>query len=171
MRRLMLVPLFAAIATFSVAEPIKKEQLSTPPADARHYTISSTASKHGDVWSWKKSDGRVVYRMSMSLRGWLTEEDEVVTFGDDGRPTAIAIRGYTDQGDATEEFSVDDAGVAHWKTVVDSGSEPFSTRRYNTYGSTWLSSEMDVEALVAAGDKGIGLLPTGHASITGSAGG
>jgi hypothetical protein len=166
MRRLLLVPLLAAISAFAAAEPIKKEQLSTPPADARHYTISSTAGKHGDIWSWKKPDGRVVYRMSMSLRGWVTEEDEVVTFGGDRRPTAIAIRGYTDQGDATEDFSVDGAGVAHWKTAIDSGSAPFGKRRYNTYGGTWLASEMDVEALVAAGDKGIDLLPTGHASIT-----
>jgi hypothetical protein len=145
---------------------LPKEQLSTPPADARHYTISSTAGKHGDVWSWMMPDGRVAYRMSMSLRGWVTEDDEVVTVGSDRRPTAIAIRGYTDQGDATEDFAVDVSGVAHWKTAVDSGSAPFGSRRYTTYGGPWLASELDVEALVAAGDKGVDLLPNGHASIT-----
>jgi hypothetical protein len=77
-----------------------------------------------------------------------------VTVGSDRRPTAIAIRGYTDQGDATEDFSVDGSGVAHWKTVVDSGSAPFGSRRYNPYGGPWLASDLDVEALVAAGDKG-----------------
>ena len=166
MCRLMLAPLFAAIATFAVAAPMSKEQLSTPPAGARHYTVSSTAGKHGDIWSWTRPDGRVAYRMSMSLRGWVTEDDELVTVGSDRRPTAIAIRGYTDQGDATEDFTVDGAGVAHWKTVVDSGSAPFGSKRYNTYGGPWLASEMDVEAIIAAGDKGIDLLPTGHASIT-----
>ena len=166
MRRLLLGPLFAAIATFAVAAPISKEQLSTPPAGARHYTISSTAGKHGDAWSWTMPDGRVAYRMSMSLRGWVTEEDELVTVGSDRRPTAIAIRGYTDQGDATEDFTVDGAGVAHWKTVVDSGSAPFGNRHYNAYGGPWLDIEMGVEALVAAGDKGIDLLPSGHASIS-----
>jgi imidazolonepropionase-like amidohydrolase len=166
MRRLLLVPLFTAFATFAVAAQTPKEQLNTPPAGARHYTISSTAGKHGDVWSWTMPDGRVAYRMSMSLRGWVTEEDEVVTVGGDRRPTAIAIRGYSDQGDATEDFSVDGAGIAHWKTVIDSGSGAFAGRRYNAYGGPWLTSEMDVEALVAAGDKGIDLLPMGHASIT-----
>lgn len=166
MCRLLLVPLFAVIASFAVAAPVPKEQLSTPPEGARHYTISSTAGKHGDAWSWRRPDGGVAYRMSMSLRGWLTEEDELVTVGSDHRPTAIAIRGYTDQGDATEDFSVDGAGIAHWKTVVDSGSAPFASRRYNTYGGPWLASELDIEALVAAGDQGIDLLPTGHASIT-----
>jgi len=67
MSRLMLAPLLAAIATFAVAAPATKEQLSTPPANARHYTISSTAGKHGDVWSWKLTDGRLAYRESMSL--------------------------------------------------------------------------------------------------------
>ncbi len=166
MCRLLLMPLFAAIASFASAAPVPKEQLSTPPSGARHYTISSTAGKHGDVWSWTRPDGGVAYRMSMSLRGWLTEEDELVTVGNDRRPTAIAIRGYSDQGDATEDFSVDGTGVAHWKTVVDSGSAAFASRRYNTYGGPWLASEMDIEALVAAGDQGIDLLPTGHASIT-----
>ena len=98
MYRLLLAPLFAAMATFAVAAPMSKDQLSTPPAGARHYTISSTAGNHGDVWSWRRPDGAVGYRMSMSLRGWVTEDDELVTLGGDGRPTAIAIRGYTDEG-------------------------------------------------------------------------
>jgi imidazolonepropionase-like amidohydrolase len=166
MRRLLLVPVFAATVNFALSAPLSKEQLSTPPADARHYTISSTAGKHGDAWSWVMPDGRIAYRMSMSLRGWVTENDELVTLGSDRRPTGIAIRGYTDEGDATEDFSVDTGGVAHWKTSVDSGSAPFGNRRYNAYGGPWLASDLDVEALVAAGDKGVDLLPSGHASIT-----
>ncbi len=138
----------------------------TPPAGARHYTISSIAGKHGDIWSWTLPDGRVAYRMSMTLRGWVTNDDELLTIGADGRPTKIAVRGYTDQGDATEDFSVDSNGVAHWKTVIDEGSAPFGTKRYSSYGGPWLAGEKDVEALVAAGDKGIDLLPSGHASIS-----
>jgi len=138
----------------------------TAPAGARHYTISSIAGKHGDIWSWTMPDGRLAYRMSMSLRGWVTEDDEVLALGSDGRPTTITIRGYTDQGDATEDFSVDGSGIGHWKTSVDSGSAPFGSKRYNTYGGPWLAGENDINALVAAGDKGIDLLPNGHASIT-----
>jgi imidazolonepropionase-like amidohydrolase len=137
-----------------------------PPAGARHYTISSMAGKHGDIWSWTTPDGKTAYRMSMSLRGWVTEDDQLVTRGPDGRPIAIAIRGFTDSGDATEDFNVDANGVAHWKTAVDSGSAPFGTKRYSTYGGPWLASDLDIEALVAAGAKGIDLLPTGHASLS-----
>lgn len=144
---------------------ITKDQLMVPPAGARHYTISSLAGKHGDIWSWPMADGRLAYRMSMTLRGWVTETDEVVTLDAGKRPTEIAIRGFTDSGDATENFKVDPQGVAVWKTSIDSGSAPFGTKRYNTYGGPWLAGEIDINALVAAGDKGIDLLPTGHASI------
>ncbi len=160
----------AAPAAAAAAKPaptqITKDQLLKPPADARHYTISSTAGKHGDVWSWTMPDSRIAYRMSMSLRGWVTETDEVVTLGADRRPTGMAIRGFTDSGDATEEFRVDDQGVAHWKTAVDSGSAPFAGKRYSSYGGPWLASEHDVDALVAAGPKGVDLLPGGHATLT-----
>jgi len=180
MRLVMLVALLAAAAPIAVvapahepqapapamsAKPVPKEQLLTPPVGARHYTISSTAGKHGDIWSWTAPDGRTAYRMSMSLRGWVTETDELVTLGADGRATAIAIRGYTDTGDAAETFRVDPDGTAHWKTVVDAGSAPFGAKRYNTYGGPMLAGERDIDALVAAGEKGIDLLPTGHASI------
>ncbi len=162
MRRLLLAYLLCAAPL--AAAPATKEQLMVAPASARHFTITSKAGKHGDVWSWTLPDGRVAYRMSMSLRGWVTEDDELVTLGPDKRPTAVAVRGYTDQGDATEDFRVEN-GIASWKTSVDGGSAPFGAKRYNSYGGPWLASELDVAALVAAGPKGIDLLPTGHASI------
>ena len=167
MRRSMFAAvLLAAAAPMAMAAPATKDQLMTAPAGARHFTISSTAGKHGDVWSWTLPDKRVAYRMSLNLRGWITEVDQISTIGADGRPSAIAIRGFTDQGDATETFSVDAGGVAHWKTSVDNGAAPFAGKRYNTYGGPWLAGESDIAALVAAGDKGVDLLPTGHASIT-----
>jgi imidazolonepropionase-like amidohydrolase len=167
MRHVLLAALLAASASITLAAaPATKEQLMKPPADARHYTISSTAGKHGDIWSWTTADGKTAYRMSMSLRGWITEDDQLITNGPDGRAIAIAIRGFTDSGDATEDFNVDANGVAHWKTSVDSGSAPFADKHYSTYGGPWLAGEQDVAALVAAGDKGIDLLPNGHAALS-----
>ncbi len=166
MRNVISALLLSACASGAIAASTPKEDLLVPPANARHFTISSTAAKSGDVWSWSLPNGSTAYRMSLNLRGWITETDEVITRGPDGRPVKIAIRGYTDQGDATENFSVGPNGVATWKTSVDSGSAPFGAKRYNTYGGPWLAGEQDIEALVAAGDKGIDLLPGGHASIT-----
>ena len=165
MRRMLFAALLVATAPAAMATPIDKAQLLMPPSEARHYAITSTAGKHGDVWAWTAADGRTAYRMSMNLRGWITETDELVKLGADGRPVALNVRGYTDEGDATEDFSVDASGVAHWQTAVDAGSAPFGSKRYNSYGGPWLAGEGDIAALVAAGSKGIDLLPTGHASI------
>lgn len=148
-----------------LAEPTPKEKLLQPPPAAQHYTISSAAGKHGDIWSWKTNEGMLAYRMSMSLRGWITETDQTTTLGPDGRPMKIAIRGYTDSGDATEDFNVDEKGVARWKTSVDEGSAPLLNKRYSSYGGPWLASALDVEALVTAGDKGIDMLSGGRAVI------
>src|SRR6185369_15029799 len=166
MRRPILAVLLSACASAALADPTPKEQLLKPPAGARHFTISSTAGKHGDIWSWKTADGKLAYRMSMSLRGWVTEDDELITLGADGRPTQLAVRGYTEQGDATENFNVDAQGIAHWKSGIDNGSAPFAGKRYLSYGGPWLANSLDVDALVAAGNKGIDLLPSGHASIS-----
>jgi Amidohydrolase family len=166
MRVISAVSLLFAAPSLASAAPATKDELLKPPSGARHYTISSAAGKHGDVWSWKPADDRLAYRMSMSLRGWITETDQLTTLARDGRPVKIAIRGFTDSGDATENFDVDTKGIARWKTAIDEGSAPFLNKRYNSYGGPWLAGERDIEALVKAGTKGIDLLPGGRASLT-----
>jgi imidazolonepropionase-like amidohydrolase len=165
MRLKLLAAILLATASTAQAEPTPKEELLKPPAAARHYTISSAAGKHGDIWQWQTGDGQLAYRMSMSLRGWITETDQTTTLGPDGRAVTIVIRGFTDSGDATENFRVDASGIATWKTAVDEGSAPFGNKRYSTYGGPLLAGENDINALVLAGDKGIDMLPAGRASI------
>lgn len=155
-----------ALSTAALAEPAKKEDLLVAPDVARHYVIVSVSGKHGDVWAWQTSDGAMAYRMSMNLRGWITETDQTIVNGPDGTPVKIDIRGFTDTGDASESFSVGTDGMAHWKTSVDEGSAPFAGKRYSTYGGPWLAGEGDLIALLAAGEKGLDLLPSGHASVT-----
>lgn len=163
---LLAMTALGGVSSIARAEPAKKEDLMVAPAGARHYTITSSGGKHGDIWQWTLPDGRTAYRMSMNLRGWITETDETITMGADGQPTKIDIRGFTDTGDATENYWVDDKGVAHWKTAVDEGSAPVGAKRYATYGGPWLAGEQDFAALIAAGDKGVELLPSGRAYIT-----
>lgn len=162
----LLVLSLLTTTSIALAQPTPKEQLLQPPPAAKHYIISSTAGKHGDIWSWKTDDDKLAYRMSMSLRGWITETDQTTTLGADGRPVKISVRGYTDSGDATEDFSVDAGGTARWKTAVDQGSAPLLNKRYSAYGGPYLASDIEIDALVKAGEKGIDLLPGGRASIS-----
>ena len=67
--------------------------------------------------------------VDVAAPSWITETDQLTTLGPDGRkPTKIAVRGYTDEGDATEDFGVDANGIARWKTSVDEGSATGATR-------------------------------------------
>ena len=121
MRHMILAALLAATAPAAFAAPVPKEQLLVPPKDAVHYVVVSEAGKHGDMWRWTLPDGRVVYRHSQALRGWISETDQVVRLGSDGIPAAVEIRGITPQGDAAETLAIAD-GKATWKSTADSGT-------------------------------------------------
>jgi len=145
--------------------PVPKEQLLVPPASADHYVVVSDAGKHGDMWRWTLPDGRLAYRHSQSLRGWISETDQVTRMGPDGLPVAIEVRGITPNGDAAETFTL--AGSkASWASTADSGSSEGRIGYYLPAGGVGLSNHALVDRLVAAGGKGVDLLPGGHAILS-----
>ena len=176
MRRLIAVALLSAAplalapaaahltAAGTAAAPLAKEQLLKPPADAVHYVVVSEAGKHGDMWRWRLPDGRIAYRHQQSLRGWVTETDQVVTLGADGLPARLEVRGITPNGDAAETFTFEN-GRASWTSTADSGS---SERKgyYLPAGGIDLADDLLVDRLVAAGDAGLDLLPSGKATLS-----
>src|SRR4028119_1878575 len=98
--RLAALLLLAGASTAALAAPVPKEQLMKPPADAAHYVVVSRAGKHGDQWVWTQPDGSIAGRYTQSLRGWITEIDDVISLGPDGLPIAMTVRGVTPNGDA-----------------------------------------------------------------------
>ncbi len=148
-----------------VAAPLPKDQLLKPPADAAHYLVVSDAGKHGDMWRWTLPDGRTAYRHSQSLRGWITETDQVTTLGADGLPAKVEVRGITPQGDAAETFAIE-GGKANWTSLSDKGSVEGKTGYYLPAGGIGLSNSVLVDKLVAAGEAGIDLLPSGKATLS-----
>ena len=164
MRRPILAALFAACASAAVAAPVPKEQLLVPPKDATHYVVVSQAGKHGDQWIWTMPDGTIAGRYSQSLRGWITEVDDVMTLGPDGFPASIKVRGVTPNGDAAETFEIRN-GKAVWKAAADSGELPAAPAFYLATGGTVASNLPLIAELVEAGSKGIALYPSGHASL------
>ena len=145
--------------------PVPKEQLLKPPTDAVRYVVISDAGKHGDMWRWTLPDGRIAYRHSQSLRGWISETDHVVKLRGDGLPEMIEVRGITPNGDAAESFNLA-GGKAVWTSTADSGSSEGRVGFYVAAGGVPLANEGLVEKLVAAGPAGIDLLPSGHATLT-----
>ena len=158
---LMISALPAALS----AAPLPKDQLLIVPADAAHYLVVSDAGKHGDMWRWTLPDGRFAYRHSQSLRGWITETDQVTTLGADGLPAKVEVRGITPNGDAAETFAIE-SGKASWTSLSDKGSVEGKTGYYLPAGGVGLSNAVLVDKLAAAGAAGIELLPSGRATLT-----
>jgi imidazolonepropionase-like amidohydrolase len=164
MRRIVLAALLATSASIAAADPTPKEKLLVPPAGATHYVVVSTAGKHGDEYVWTMPDGRLAFRESILLRGLTFETDETMKLGADGMPSDIVIRGVTPQGDASETFAIAN-GQASWTSPVDKGSATYSTPTYYlANGGPFLSSAPEIDALMAAGNAGLALLPSGHAT-------
>src|SRR4051812_42264773 len=164
MRRMILSALLTACASAAIAEPTPKDQLLKPPADAAHYVVVSMAGKHGDQWAWTQTDGSLATRYSQSLRGWITEVDEVMALGADGTPGKLVIRGVTPNGDAAETFAVAD-GKASWKSAADSGEAAAAPGFYLATGGTNLANMPLAAALVKAGPAGVALYPSGRATL------
>ena len=163
--KLRVVLLISALPTALIAAPLPKEQLLKPPADAAHYLVVSDAGKHGDMWRWTLPDGRTAYRHSQSLRGWITETDQVVTIGPDGLPAKVEVRGITPNGDAAERFATS-GGKASWSSLSDNGSVEGKVGYYLPAGGIGLANAVLVDRLVAAGEAGVELLPSGRATLT-----
>jgi len=171
MRRAIFAILLAACAPSALqAAPTPTAELMKPPANAAHFVVVSEAGKHGDEWRWTLPDGSVAYRESILLRGLVYEQDEVVHFGPGGTPDKITIRGVTPSGDAAESFAIDKA-IAHWKSPVDAGEAPYEpTAFYIPSGGAFLANEAAIGPLLAAGAKGLVLLPSGKGTIEPSRG-
>ncbi len=164
MRHMILAALLVATAPAAFAAPVPKEQLLVPPKDATHYVVVSEAGKHGDMWRWTLPDGRIAYRHSQALRGWISETDQVVKLGADGLPATIEVRGITPNGDAAETLKVAD-GKATWTSTADSGSVEGQKGFYLPAGGVPLFNDEGINAFAAAGEAGLDLLPSGHATL------
>jgi hypothetical protein len=142
-----------------------KEELLVPPADAARHVVVSDSAQHGQQWRWTLPDGRIAYRHSESLRGWITETDASLQLGADGLPSEIHIRGVSPSGDAAESYIVGPDGTARWTSLSDSGSGPAHGAAYVTAGGPGMLTEHLINRLVAAGEDGIPLLPSGRARL------
>jgi len=154
----MLLPA-AAAAQVPVAE------LATPPADARHFTIMSSAGKHGTTWTWTAPDGTLMARMSLVLRGMVWEQDEATRLGADGAIADYRLRGISPNGDVGETFSIA-GGSAAWKSPFDAGSAPYAGFSYYLPAVwTMKAGDLPIEWLVANPGRDVALLPGGRAHV------
>lgn len=147
----------------SAQTPTPVEQLAKPPADAQHFTVLSTAGKHGESTRWVTAEGVRMGRESIVLRGQVFEVDSAARLGHDGMLESAVVRGFTPNGDAAESFSIAD-GKAAWKSPVDAAGAPYAApAEYVAFGGPIDLTADLAEALVAAPGQSLALLPGGHA--------
>ncbi|MBW8745352.1 MAG: amidohydrolase family protein [Sphingomonas sp.] len=141
------------------------DQLAKPPADAKIFSILSSAGKHGTVWEWTAPDGTLMARMNLVLRGQVWDEDEAIKLGADGAISDYTLRGNSPNGDVAESFHVAN-GVANWKSPIDGGSKPYAGAAYYLpFGLAPRAGDISTEALTANPGKDVALLPGGRAHI------
>ena len=148
------------------AAPVPKEQLLKPPADADHYR---GRVRRRQAWRHVALDAaRRAHRLSpFAIAARLDHRDRP---GDDARRRRPAgkrrrARRSRPSGDAAETFAIAGRQGAldeHRRQRVDRGPSGY----YLPAGGVGLSNEVLVDRLVAAGGKGIDLLPSGHATLT-----
>ena len=159
------VVLGAVLLGASLAQAqVPKEKLAQPPADAELFSILSSAGNHGKGAIWTAADGTKMSRDSLLLRGQVWELDQSARLGADGMPASMVVRGYSPNGDQAETFALAD-GKASWKSPVDAGGAAYAGPEfYVAEGGTFSgSSQLLLEALLAAPDKSLALLPGGKA--------
>jgi hypothetical protein len=160
---LLSVAPLAMMSAAASAAPVPKEQLLVPPANAEHFVIVSSAGKHGDAWRWTMADGSVAVRESILLRGLIFEQDQVTQYDAQGLPMKITVRGITPQGDSAETYVRASDGSATWASQNDKGSSTKAGQAlYLPAGGTIVGGDIGMKALLAAGAKGLDLLPGGH---------
>jgi imidazolonepropionase-like amidohydrolase len=140
------------------------EQLAKPPAGARAFTVLSTSGVNGHSYMWTTADGTRMSRESVLLRGETTEVDQEVKLGPDHMPTLWIVRGFTPSGDAAETFRID-GHHASWTSPVDKGESNYTASAfYSSIGETTADgTAIFMEALLAAPDKSMPMLPGGRA--------
>jgi imidazolonepropionase-like amidohydrolase len=145
--------------------PTPVADLAKPPADAQVFSIVSKAGKHGQSMRWTTADGTHWGRESLALRGQIFELDSAAKLAADGTFAKLTIRGVTPQGDAAESFVVANH-TATWKSPVDAGSAPYAGPAiYNPFGGPMALNADIVEAVLAAPEHSLDMLPGGRVHV------
>ncbi len=156
---------FAAFAPLAAAQTPAAD-LAAPPASAETWSIVSSTGQHGTSKRWITPDGVRWSRESILLRGFVTEIDQQLRTAPDASLASIIVRGVTPTGDAAESFSAA-GGRYQYQSPVDRGEGALQEGAfYSTFGGAIDSTIALTDALRAAPNNTLRLLPSGQAQLT-----
>ena len=154
------------LGAVSARAQVPADKLAVPPAGARQLSIISTpTTRHGQTFVWTDDAGAHWSRESINLRGFINETDQTLTLNPDGTLRSLTVRGSTPSGDAGETFAIA-KGTATWRSPVDHGSAPYKAGSfYVPYGGTFDANLWLAQAILAAPNHRLSLLPAGEARL------
>ncbi|MEQ1616807.1 MAG: amidohydrolase family protein [Terricaulis sp.] len=152
-----------AVFTLGASAQVPAAQLAQPPAGAEEWVITSTSAIHGRSHRWATPDGVRHSRENLLLRGFATDIDQELSFGDDGGLISQIVRGSTPAGDAAELFRRSSVGF-EYRSPVDNGGGA-GAGYYASFGGTLDSTIGFTDALMRAPAHAMALLPSGQARI------
>ena len=167
LRKILLTAALAAFAAAPALAQTPAEQLATPPAVAKVWTVSNNdgAQQHGRISLWTDASGAHWSRFSLNLRGFKTDIDQQMRFAPDGTLRSLIVRGYTPSGDAGETYQVTN-GTYSWKSQVDHGTgKARPGLAYVSFSGTFDSFLFIVDAMRKSPTHAIDLLPSGAGRI------
>ena len=155
-----------AVAGAALAQTPAAE-LAQPPQGAQVWSIVSGSGQHGRSLRWTDGQGVRWSRESILLRGFVTEIDQQLRFAPGGALMSQIVRGVTPSGDAGEQFSTS-AGRYEFRSPVDRAEgEAGLASHYASFGGSIDSTIALVDALLAAPQRTLNLLPSGRARLEG----
>lgn len=158
--------LLSLLLAMQAAAQTPAEQLAKPQGDAMVWTITDAGGiHHGQVSLWADARGTHWSRVSLNLRGFISEVDEQQLFAADGTLETLIVRGRTPEGDAGETYEVKDGNYA-WKSPVDHGSGKAKPGLdYVSFGGGFESFLFVVDAMLKSPTHSVDLLPSGRGRI------
>lgn len=150
----------------SARAQVATADLAHAPTNAETWAIVSTAGRHGTSQRWTTPDGVHWSRESILLRGFVTEIDQQQRFDTGGALQSLIVRGVTPSGDAGETFSVANGQYTYQSPVDHGGGAYTAGAYYSSVGGTIDGAITFVDALRAAPNHSIDLLPSGRAQLT-----
>jgi len=162
-----LVGLILAVFSAGAWAQLPVEQLAKPPADAKVWLITSGdgSLKHGEVSLWTDASGTHWSRMSLNLRGFVTEIDEQNRFAPDGSLAGMVIRGKVPEGDAAETYEAKDGTYTYQSPVDHASGKTAPDLQYVSFGGTFDSFTFIVDAMMKSPDHAVNLLPSGRGAM------
>jgi len=166
-RILVLAALIAATSSFAAApEAVPPDQLASPPADAKVWSITDPGgTRHGQVSVWTTPDGTRWSRMDFNMRGFISAIDQQMRLAPDGSIQSLVVRGSTTEGNAAETYKVED-GTYAWTSRVDHGSgKARPGLEYSSFAGTVDSFIPVIDAMRKSPTHSVDLLPSGRGKI------